>query len=44
MIDTCQANSMYSQFYSPNIIASGSSEIGENSLSVSPPVSYPRAR
>ncbi|KAH7912370.1 peptidase C13 family-domain-containing protein [Hygrophoropsis aurantiaca] len=33
MIDTCQANSMYSQFYSPNILATGSSEIGENSYS-----------
>ncbi|BEJ14774.1 hypothetical protein CspHIS471_0405410 [Cutaneotrichosporon sp. HIS471] len=33
MIDTCQANTMYSQFYSPNIIATGSSELGENSLS-----------
>lgn len=35
MIDTCQANTMYSQFYSPNILATGSSEIGENSYSVS---------
>lgn len=34
MIDTCQANTMYSQFYSPNIIATGSSDLGENSLSV----------
>lgn len=34
MIDTCQANTMYSQFYSPNIIATGSSELAENSLSV----------
>lgn len=34
MIDTCQANSMYSQFYSPNILATGSSEIEENSYSV----------
>ncbi len=25
MIDTCQANTMYSKFYSPNIIATGSS-------------------
>ncbi|KAI6116310.1 peptidase C13 family-domain-containing protein [Pisolithus croceorrhizus] len=33
MIDTCQANTMYSQFYSPNILATGSSEIGENSYS-----------
>ncbi|KAG8709694.1 glycosylphosphatidylinositol anchor biosynthesis [Ceratobasidium sp. 395] len=33
MIDTCQANTMYSKFYSPNIIATGSSELGENSYS-----------
>ncbi|KAL1406069.1 glycosylphosphatidylinositol anchor biosynthesis [Vanrija albida] len=33
MIDTCQANTMYSKFYSPNIIATGSSELGESSLS-----------
>jgi phosphatidylinositol glycan class K len=35
MIDTCQANSMYSKFYSPNIISTGSSMVGENSYSVS---------
>src|SRR5277367_3352667 len=35
MIDTCQANTMYSKFYSPNILATGSSEIHENSYSVS---------
>lgn len=33
MIDTCQANTMYSKFYSPNVIATGSSKIGQNSLS-----------
>ncbi|KAF8679946.1 Peptidase C13 family [Rhizoctonia solani] len=33
MIDTCQANTMYSKFYSPNILATGSSELGENSYS-----------
>ena len=33
MIDTCQANSMYSRFYSPNIIATGSSEIDQSSYS-----------
>ncbi|KAL9710396.1 glycosylphosphatidylinositol anchor biosynthesis [Leucoagaricus gongylophorus] len=33
MIDTCQANSMFSKFYSPNILATGSSEVGENSYS-----------
>jgi phosphatidylinositol glycan class K len=35
MIDTCQANTMYSKFYSPNILATGSSELGESSYSVS---------
>jgi phosphatidylinositol glycan class K len=34
MIDTCQANTMYSKFYSPNILATGSSGIDENSYSV----------
>src|SRR6267154_3024714 len=34
MIDTCQANTMYSKFYSPNILATGSSRIHENSYSV----------
>lgn len=34
MIDTCQANTMFSKFYSPNILATGSSEMGENSYSV----------
>jgi phosphatidylinositol glycan class K len=33
MIDTCQANTMYSKFYSPNILATGSSRIRENSYS-----------
>ncbi|WVO22754.1 uncharacterized protein IAS62_004090 [Cryptococcus decagattii] len=33
MIDTCQANTMYSKFYSPEIIATGSSSLGENSYS-----------
>lgn len=33
MIDTCQANTMYSKFYSPNIIATGSSEIDQSSYS-----------
>ncbi|OCF44878.1 phosphatidylinositol glycan, class K [Kwoniella heveanensis CBS 569] len=32
-IDTCQANTMYSKFYSPEITATGSSELGENSYS-----------
>lgn len=34
MIDTCQAASMYEKFYSPNILAVGSSLVGEDSLSV----------
>lgn len=33
MIDTCQANTMFSRFYSPNIIATGSSDLGESSYS-----------
>ncbi|GMM30766.1 GPI-anchor transamidase [Martiniozyma asiatica (nom. inval.)] len=33
MIDTCQANTMYSKFYSPNVLACGSSELGESSYS-----------
>jgi phosphatidylinositol glycan class K len=33
MIDTCQANTMYSKFYSPNIIATGSSELDQSSYS-----------
>jgi glycosylphosphatidylinositol transamidase (GPIT) subunit GPI8 len=33
MIDTCQAHTMYSKFYSPNIIATGSSEIDQSSYS-----------
>lgn len=33
MIDTCQAASMYEKFYSPNILAVGSSLVGEDSLS-----------
>ena len=36
MIDTCQANTMYTKLYSPNIFAVGSSNLGENSYSVSP--------
>lgn len=34
VIDTCQANTMYSKFYSPEIIATGSSSLGESSYSV----------
>ncbi|KAG7749636.1 hypothetical protein KL912_001637 [Ogataea haglerorum] len=33
MIDTCQANTMYSKFYSPNILAVGSSDLHESSYS-----------
>ena len=33
MIDTCQANTMFERFYSPNIIATGSSGIDESSYS-----------
>ena len=41
MIDTCQANTMYTKFYSPNILATGSSELGENSYSVRAPSPSP---
>lgn len=34
MVDTCQANTLYSQFSSPNILAIGSSRKDENSYSV----------
>ena len=33
IVDTCQANTLYRRFYSPNILAVGSSELGENSYS-----------
>ncbi|XP_033095990.1 GPI-anchor transamidase-like [Anneissia japonica] len=33
IVDTCQANSMYQRFYSPNLIGIGSSQVGEDSLS-----------
>lgn len=33
MIDTCQANTMYTRMYSPNIIATGSSELDQSSYS-----------
>lgn len=33
MIDTCQANTMYTQLYSPNIIATGSSKLDQSSYS-----------
>ncbi|KAG0262272.1 glycosylphosphatidylinositol anchor biosynthesis [Actinomortierella ambigua] len=36
MIDTCQANTMYTKIHSPNILATGSSELGENSYSHHP--------
>ena len=35
MIDTCQAESLFQKFYSPNILAVASSKVGEDSLSVS---------
>lgn len=35
MIDTCQANTMYSKIYSPNVLATGSSRKDQNSYSVS---------
>lgn len=33
MIDTCQANTMYGAFYTPNIVATGSSAIHQSSYS-----------
>jgi GPI-anchor transamidase subunit K len=33
MIDTCQANTMYTKMYTPNIIATGSSALDESSYS-----------
>lgn len=33
MIDTCQANTMFSRLYSPNIIATGSSKLDQSSYS-----------
>ncbi|SCU82191.1 LANO_0B05424g1_1 [Lachancea nothofagi CBS 11611] len=33
MVDTCQANTMYSKFYSPNVLAVGSSKLDESSYS-----------
>ncbi|CAH1785751.1 unnamed protein product, partial [Owenia fusiformis] len=33
MIDTCQAESMFQKFYSPNILSIASSKVGEDSLS-----------
>jgi len=35
LIDTCQAASMFRTFYSPNIVACGSSAVNEDALSVS---------
>ncbi|KAF7288185.1 GPI-anchor transamidase [Mycena chlorophos] len=34
MIDTCQANTMFTKFYSPNILATGSSMLDQSSYSV----------
>jgi glycosylphosphatidylinositol transamidase (GPIT) subunit GPI8 len=33
IVDTCQANTLYTRFYSPNILAAGSSSKGQNSYS-----------
>uniref|UniRef100_S4R4H0 GPI-anchor transamidase n=1 Tax=Petromyzon marinus TaxID=7757 RepID=S4R4H0_PETMA len=33
IVDTCQAVSLYQRFYSPNVMAIGSSQVGEDSLS-----------
>lgn len=42
IIDTCQGASMYDRFYSPNLMALASSQVGEDSLSVSYPCTYKR--
>ena len=42
MIDTCQASTMFSRVYSPNILAVGSSQKGQNSYSVSAVVFFLR--
>ncbi|XP_048845389.1 GPI-anchor transamidase [Brienomyrus brachyistius] len=36
IIDTCQGASMYERFYSPNLLALASSQVGEDSLSHQP--------
>ena len=33
MVDTCQANTLYTKIYSPNVLATGSSQKGQNSYS-----------
>ena len=33
MVDTCQANTMFSKFYAPGVIATGSSDLGQSSYS-----------
>lgn len=33
MVDTCQANTLYQDIWSPGVLATGSSELGENSYS-----------
>ncbi|KAM6948917.1 GPI-anchor transamidase [Aplochiton taeniatus] len=38
IIDTCQGASMYERFYSPNLMALASSQVGEDSLSHQPDV------
>jgi phosphatidylinositol glycan class K len=40
MSDTCQASTLHTQFYSPNIVAIGSSRQGENSYSVCYPLQF----
>ncbi|EJD49911.1 hypothetical protein AURDEDRAFT_112348 [Auricularia subglabra TFB-10046 SS5] len=33
MVDSCQASSLYDKFYSPHVLATASSQVGENSYS-----------
>lgn len=44
IIDTCQGASMYERFYSPNLMALASSQVGEDSLSVSYPPRHRKAK
>lgn len=42
MFDTCEAQTMYSKVYSPNVLATASSRLDEKSYSVRPaPVAVP---
>jgi hypothetical protein len=44
MFDTCEAQTMYSKLYSPNVLAAASSELGQKSYSVRNPGCGDKAR